>query len=250
MPDNETTEDRPLVEEMETGRFRVLLPSGKRPVVKPVHPKKLYRIYRQFRMPDPPDGVIPIPGRGLGQLYKDRKNPQFVQDSIQWWIDHRNALLERFVVSALVVPEDADFTLDNEPLIAMPTCPEHHKLGSVHRWRRLGFSGKDLETLEMAEECTCITPEHDWSVTLRRMGVFVPKEDGSDRQHAYVEEALDELLEDAEEQEVFIEAVKSISIPTEARIRDLRRSFRDEVERAITDEPEAADGGDPGAPGT
>lgn len=249
MVDNETTEDRPLVERIGIGRFRVLLPSGKRPIIKPVHPKKLYRIYRQFPMPEVPNGVIPIPGTGLGQRYKDKKDPQFVQDSIDWWINLQNALLERFVVSALVVPEDADFRLDDESLIAMPTCPEHHEFGSVHRWHRLGFSNGDLQELEMAEECTCIPAEQDWSITFRRMGVFLPKEDGPDRQHAYVEEALDDLLEDAEAQSVFIAAVKSISVPTEARIRDQRRSFRDEMERAITDQPEPAEGGDPGDPG-
>lgn len=229
------------VEDEATGRFYALLPCGKRPVIQPVHPRLWRRVYEdKGPPPEPPDKLVEVKGTGMAQrLGKDRKDPEFLEAYANWYGEWQYAMLTRAVINGLVVPEDADYDGDDGPRIAMPDCPLHREFGSMERWRRMGLNGS-LDD-EPAEKCTCLAPEEDWSATLRDMRIDVPTS-GADRQWAYAEEALPEILSAGLDQFAFVEAVRQVSTPTEERIRRARRGFRDALAREIAGRPGVQEG--------
>ena len=226
----------------EQGRFLAVLPCGKRPVIKPIHPSKFRRIAQAFVRPEPPEKVLEIPGRGIGQKVRSETDPGYLRDLDTWYSQMQVAFLIRCVVDALVVPEEADYDDDDDnPRIAMPDCPTHCHMGKTERWLRMGFKATDLADTKPASTCTCLPCEQDWGFTLRSMNVPVPQEP-PDRNWAYVEEALPEVLQDIKNQYAFIGAVRAISIPTEEAIRQARRNFRNQVARLAASNTEAAEG--------
>jgi len=228
------------------GRYRVVLPSGKRPVIQPVHPGKLRRIYNAYPEPPTPTILLPVKSAGMAQRIPDEHNKEYQAKRVEWFTTLQRALLTRYIVDALVVPEDADFELAGKPLIAMPDCPLHRQLGNAARWKRMGVS--EIAELDESGACTCVPAVEDWSAVLRMTNVPVPN-NGIDRQWAYAEEALEELFHDMSSQVAFTAAVRSISIPTEAGIEAARRRFRDQMARAIASGDKATEGGDQGDTG-
>jgi hypothetical protein len=67
---------------------------------------------------------------------------------------------------------------------------------------------------ELAVIDSLVVPDdNEWAWKLREAGIPIP-ESGLDRQRAYVEEALDELIRDPhEERRAFVNAVVQISVP-------------------------------------
>jgi hypothetical protein len=239
----EETEKLDLPFEMdEQGRFLAVLPCGKRPVIQPIHPSKFRRIGEAFPRPEPPEKVLEIPGRGIGQKIRSETDPDYLRELEAWYTRLHVGFLIRCVVDGLVVPEEADYDGDDgSPRIAMPDCPLHKHLGKRERWLRMGFKAADLVDTKPASGCTCLPCEEDWGFTLRCMSVPVPQE-APDRNWAYLEEALPKVLEDIENQHAFVRAVRAISLPTEEAIRQARRNFRHAMARLGTAKPETAEG--------
>ena len=235
------------------GRYRVVLPSGKRPVIQPVHPGKLRRIYNAYPEPPMPTILLPVKSAGMAQRIPDEHNKEYQAKRAEWFMTLQRALLTRYIVDSLVVPEDADY-LDNslpddeKARIAMPDCPLHQEQGNAARWKRMGFSEQQIAEVDESGACTCVPAVEDWSAVLRMTGVPVPN-NGIDRQWAYAEEALEELFCDMSSQVAFTAAVRSISIPTEAGIEAARRRFRDQMARATASGDKATEGGDQGSAG-
>ena len=191
----EEPQEQLLFERDDDGRFHAVLPSGKRPVIIPVLADKIHRIYAAFKQPDMPQRVMEVPGSGMGQKIDDPNDPTYVRDLTTWYMGVQYALFRRFVLDALVVPED-----------------------------------------------------NEWAWKMADTGITIP-ENGPDRQWAYVEETLEELITEGPERNAFIEAVRMISVPTEAGIRLARRRFWDEMGVDPADETEAAEGNDTGEAG-
>lgn len=188
----EKKKQKPLpFERDDDGRFHAVLPSGKRPVIVSVLPDKIHRINQQFDQPDVPQQTLEVPG-GIGQKVDNPNDPTYVRDLTAWYMKVQYAKFRRFVLDALVVPED-----------------------------------------------------NEWAWKLADIEVDIP-EDGPDRQWAYVEEALEELLTDGAERMVFVDAVTMISVPTEAGIRLARARFWDEVAGDTSTEAEVTEGDDLG----
>lgn len=217
------------------GTIRALLPCGKKPEIVPVYPPIIRDIYAAHPRPEPPEKHIEIEGSGLAERFTADKDPDYMMDVWEWQLSLLAALTTRFVLDALVVPEDPDFLIGRKPYVAMPDCPEHGDLAEVPRIQRLGKTAEEFQELEENRpekgDCTCIQIDSDWSWKLRATGVQVPSIDGPDRQFYYAKEALLEIFTNHEDQLAFTTAVRQISTPTEAGIEAARHRFRDALEK-------------------
>ena len=178
-----------LFERDDDGTFRAVLPSGKRPVIVPVLAHTIRRIYDAFSQPEVPHALMEVKGIGMAQKVETPNDPAYTKALVKWYTEVQWALFQRFVMDALVVPDD-----------------------------------------------------DEWAWKLAKTGVPIP-EPGPDRQDAYVEEVLPELVTDGLERKAFVDAVRAISVPTEAGIRAARRRFHDEVGEDTAGESED-EGGD------
>jgi hypothetical protein len=208
------------------GRFIALLPCGKRPVIKGMLPGTLRNIYSAFPQPEAPMEKLPVPGTGMAQTLRNENDPQYREALWEWWRKTRHAMMTRIVTDCLIVPEDADFVRADEPYIAHPTCSKHCHLGNDAKWKRMGWQDEEVGASE--EECTCvrIKRSQDWSIKLRMANMPVPQ-NGVDRQVAYAQEALPELFENSDDQFAIMEAVRQLTVPTEASIMYARKRFQD-----------------------
>lgn len=181
----------PQYELDEAGRFYALLPCGKKPEIVAVPTAVIRRIFDTYPEPEIPMEDVPIEGTTIAQRFEDKQDPEYLEQVQEWYVELSLATLHRFILDALVVPEDDEWA-----------------------WKLVGT------------------------------GVPVP-EDGRDRQQAYVEEELPELLNpyNMADKDAFIAAVMQISRPSEIGVEAARRRFRQQVERAITDGVEDAKGG-------
>jgi hypothetical protein len=179
------------VERDDDGRFRAVLPSGKRPLIRPVLAHKIRRIYDEFDQPEVPTRLVEIEGASVAEKFEDPRNPEYQERLTEWYLNVQASLFERFILDALIVPED------------------------------------DL-----------------WAWKLAETGITIPQS-GPDRQRAYMEEELEELVTDWIERQSFIDAVRAISVPTEAGIRAARRRFWDEMEGDVSSGNQAAEGEHP-----
>lgn len=90
-----------------------------------------------------------------------------------------------------------------------------------------------------------VVPEDDaWAAKLERLGMPVPSE-GPDRAEVYAEEVYPQLLGrgDPKDQGAFVEALRQLTIPTDAVVQAMRRKFRNALARDGSDGPTPSDGG-------
>ena len=100
-----------LYEIDDEGLYRVLLPSGLRPIVKPVLAAVIRRLVGSHneRKPEVPVTVVQIEGTKSGQEFPMRDDPTYVKAKAQWEAQLGGAMFTRFLIDAIVVPEDDDW---------------------------------------------------------------------------------------------------------------------------------------------
>lgn len=105
-------EDNGLLYEIDDeGRYRVLLPSGLRPIVKPVLAAVIRRLVGSYheQKPEVPVEYVEIEGRSSAQAFPNKEDPEYVKALTMWQYRLGIAMLTRFLIDAIVVPEDDDW---------------------------------------------------------------------------------------------------------------------------------------------
>ena len=100
-----------LYEIDDEGRYRVLLPSGLRPIVKPVLAAVIRRLVGSYheRKPEVPVTVVQIEGTDSGQQFPNKEDPEYMEALAEWQGRLGGAMLTRFLIDAIIVPEDDDW---------------------------------------------------------------------------------------------------------------------------------------------
>ena len=100
-----------LYEINDDGLYRVLLPSGLRPIVKPVLAAVIRRLVGSHneRKPEVPVTVVQIEGTKSGQEFPNNDDPKYLKALREWEGSLGAAMLTRFLIDAIVVPEDDDW---------------------------------------------------------------------------------------------------------------------------------------------
>lgn len=90
------------------GRVWARLPSKKKLQIKPVHPMVVRRIISAFPAPEIPTIDIEIKGTGTAQTFP-KKDTAFVQAQLEWQTKLAVAMMTRFILDAIIVPEDDEW---------------------------------------------------------------------------------------------------------------------------------------------
>ena len=99
-----------LFYEERDGKYYVLLPSGKRPEIRPVQPSgKLRDIMAAHSRPQVPMVEIQPEGVSIAQRFPNPKDPAYLARLLQWRKDYMTAMMMRCLFDGLVVPEDDEW---------------------------------------------------------------------------------------------------------------------------------------------
>lgn len=90
----------------EGGRAWVRLPSEKKLQIKAVHPMVVRRIIGAFPAPAIPTIDVEIGDTGTAQKFTKERDPAFLQAQMEWQSKLAAAMMTRFILDAVVVPED------------------------------------------------------------------------------------------------------------------------------------------------
>ena len=93
----------------EDGRAWALLPSEKKLEIKAVHPMVIRRLASAFPAPEIPTVDIEIGDTGAAQVFTKEYDPAFLQAQMEWQSNLARAMMTRFILDAVVVPEDDEW---------------------------------------------------------------------------------------------------------------------------------------------
>ena len=93
----------------EDGRAWALLPSEKELEIKAVHPMVVRRLLSAFPAPEVPTVDIEIGDTGAAQVFTKERDPAFLQAQMEWQSKLAAAMMTRFILDAIVVPEDDEW---------------------------------------------------------------------------------------------------------------------------------------------
>jgi len=93
----------------EDGRVWVQLPSKKKLEIKAVHPMVVRRIIGAFPAPKMPTVDVEIGDTGMAQKFTKERDPAFLQAQMEWQSSLAAAMMTRFILDAVVVPEDDEW---------------------------------------------------------------------------------------------------------------------------------------------
>jgi len=91
------------------GRAWAQLPSKKKLQIKPVHPMVVRRIIGAFPAPKMPTVDVEIGDTGMAQKFTKEHDPAFLQAQMEWQSSLAAAMMTRFILDAVVVPEDDEW---------------------------------------------------------------------------------------------------------------------------------------------
>lgn len=99
-----------LFYEERDGKYHALLPSGKRPEIRPVRPPgKLRDIMAAHPRPQVPLVEIQPEGVSIAQRFPNPKDPTYLARELQWRKKYMMAMMMRCLFDGLVVPEDDEW---------------------------------------------------------------------------------------------------------------------------------------------
>lgn len=129
----------------EDGRVWALLPSKKKLQIKAVHPMVVRRIIGAFPAPKIPTVDVEIGSTGAAQRFAKERDPDFLQAQMEWQSKLAVAMMTRFVLDAVVVPEGDEWAWKlRETGVPVPTD------GADRQWAYIEEA--HIELLENAEE--------------------------------------------------------------------------------------------------
>jgi len=106
-PETANADTPQLFYEERGGKYYALLPSGKRPEIRPVHPpSKLRDIMAAHPRPRVPLTGVQPEGVKIAQLFPNPKDPAYLRELLQWRKDYMSAMMMRCLFDGLVIPED------------------------------------------------------------------------------------------------------------------------------------------------
>ena len=109
-PETASADTPQLFFEERDGKFYALLPSGKRPEIRPIHPAaKLRDIMAAHPRPHVPMVGVQPEGVKIAQRFPNPKDPGYLARMFQWRKNYMTAMMMRCLFDGLVIPEDGEW---------------------------------------------------------------------------------------------------------------------------------------------